>query len=282
MTEAPAWEDPRRVLRRHGLTPKRGMSQNFLVARHAVDRIAEAVAPARDEPVVELGPGLGTLTGALLRVGARVIAIERDADMIAVLHAELGGVEGFEVREGDAAEVDFGALAREVHEPVAVAGNLPYAVTGAILRNLGRHTESLTRAVIMVQREVRDRLLATPGTKQWGALTVFTQSAFEVSPVIHVPPGAFHPPPKVSSAVVKLVPRQKPLALETDSFRTVVRAVFDARRKTLRRALAQTGLAKDAVDEALRAADIDGGLRGEKLTIPELARLAAAWATYRD
>lgn len=278
MAAPPPWEDPRRVLRRHGLEPKRGMSQNFLVARHAVDRIVEAVAPAAGETVVELGPGLGTLTAALLRAGARVVAVERDRDMIAVLREELADVDGFEVREGDAACVDIAAIARQAGAPVALAGNLPYAVTGAILRNLTGHARDVSRAVIMVQREVRDRLLASPGTKAWGALTVFTRAAFEASAVVTVPPGSFHPPPKVSSAVVKLVPRATALAEETPELRAVVRAIFDARRKTLRRALSQTGADKTAVDAALTDADIDGGRRGETLSLEELDRLAHAWA----
>lgn len=278
---APEWEDPRRVLRRHGLAPKRGFSQNFLVARSVVERIADAVEAAGGEPVVELGPGLGTLTTALLRRGARVLALERDRDMIAVLRSELADVDGFEVRQEDAAAVDFGSLAQELGKKPAVAGNLPYAITGAILRNLVLHRTHVSRAVVMVQREVRDRLLAQPGTKAWGALTVFTSAAFDVSPVVKVPPGAFHPPPRVSSAVVKLVPREEPRAEETPTFRAVVRGIFDARRKTLRNALLGAGIGATEVDTALAAAAIDGRRRGETLEIEELAALAAAVTATR-
>ncbi len=272
----PGWEDPRRVLERHGLTPKRGLSQSFLVARSVVERIAEALAPRPGEWVVELGPGVGTLTGALLRAGARVIAVERDRDMIAVLRAELGSVPGFEVREGDASQVDYAALARETGGPIAVAGNLPYAITGAILRRLIAHRTQVSRAVLMVQREVRDRLLAEPGTKAWGALTVFARAAFEVQPVLKVPPGAFHPPPKVSSAVVRMLPRAHPLAEETPAFRSAVRAIFDARRKTLRNALVQAGVPADRAAAALEETGIDPGLRGERLGIEQLDALARA------
>lgn len=269
----PAWEDPRRVLRRHGLEPKRGYSQSFLVARHAVERIAAALEPRPDELTVELGPGLGTLTAELLRAGARVLAVDRDPDMIAVLRAELGHVASLEIREGDAATLDLGALAAE-HGRLALAGNLPYAITGAILRNLVEHRGALRRAVVMVQREVKDRLVAHPGEKAWGAPSVFAQAAFEVTSVLKVPAGAFHPPPKVDSAVVRLDPRPVPRAEETAAFRAVVKAVFGQRRKTLRNALRALG---GDVDGALAATGLDPGVRGEELTIEELASLARAW-----
>lgn len=269
-TDVADWEDPRRALARHGLAPKKALSQHFLVSRRAVEAIVRALGPAPGEPVVELGPGLGTLTGALVGAGARVIAVERDRDMIAVLRSD---VPAAVVVEGDAASVDPAALG--VATPVALAGNLPYAITGAILRNLVRRAASISRAVVMVQKEVRDRLLAQPGTRPYGALTVFVQARFEVSAVAKVPAGAFHPPPRVESAVVKLVPRASPRAEETDAFRSVVRAAFDARRKTLERALVLAFGAARA-RRALAAAQIDGRRRGETLSVEELAALARA------
>lgn len=266
------WEDPRKALARHGLAPKRSFSQNFLVARSVVEAIAEAAVPAPGAHVVELGPGLGTLTAALLRRGARVTAVERDRDMIAVLRADLAGCD-LEVIEADAAEIDLGALAAA--GPVALAGNLPYAATGAILTNLGRHRRALSQAVLMIQKEVRDRLLASPGTKTWGMPSVFVQAAFEVRPVLRVPAGAFHPAPKVESAVVRLTPRPVPRAEETPSFVAVVHAGFGMRRKTLRNALCRD-FEEARVDRALAATAIDGTRRAETLTIEELAALARA------
>jgi 16S rRNA (adenine1518-N6/adenine1519-N6)-dimethyltransferase len=279
--EIPAWEDPRRVLARHGLAPKRSYSQNFLISESAVLRIAEAVAPAPGERVVELGPGLGTLTGALLRAGADVVAIEQDRAMIAVLAAEFP-TPRLRVREGDAATVDYAALAAELGvSQLAVAGNLPYAVTGGILRTLTLARAQLSRAVVMVQREVRDRLLAAPGTGEYGALTVFVQGAFAVTPVVSVPPGAFHPAPKVASAVVKLVPLAVPRAEETPALRSVVRAVFDARRKTLRNALGRVYGSARAL-HALDALRVDPQRRGETLAVEQFAALAAQLGTPGD
>ncbi len=274
MSEVPDWEDPRRVLARHGLTPKRGFSQNFLTARSVVERIVEALRLEAEEPVVELGPGLGTLTAALLRAGARVTAVDMDHDMLRVLRQELGHVPGLRVLEGDATEVDLAALSEG--RAVAVAGNLPYAVTGGIFRRLVSQHRHVNRAVLMVQREVRDRLLAEPGTKAYGALTVFTRAVFEVRPVCIVPGGAFHPPPRVESAVVALTPRARVIDVERPGFERSVRASFEARRKTLRNAL-QRAFEGEAVDRALGAAGIDGKRRGETLTPEEFERLGHAF-----
>ncbi|MET0340025.1 MAG: 16S rRNA (adenine(1518)-N(6)/adenine(1519)-N(6))-dimethyltransferase RsmA [Polyangiales bacterium] len=276
MTEAPEWEDPRRVLKRHGLAPKRGFSQNFLVSRSAVERIVDALAPAPDERVIELGPGLGTLTAALLRKGARVLALDTDRDMLRVLGEELGHLTQLEAREGDASALDLNALAPEGGR-MAIAGNLPYAVTGAIFRRLVSQHERVDRAVLMVQREVRDRLLGAEGTKQYGALTVFTRAVFDVSPVCLVPAGAFHPPPKVDSAVVALRPRAAPIDVDDPFFSRAVRAAFEARRKTLRNALQRT-FSTEHIDAAFAATGIVGTRRGETLYVDEFRALAAALA----
>ncbi|MBW2460340.1 MAG: ribosomal RNA small subunit methyltransferase A [Deltaproteobacteria bacterium] len=271
----PAFEDPRKVLARYGLAPKRRMSQNFLIARSVVERIADAANAAPGAPVVELGPGLGTLTGELLRRGSRVVAVEKDPQMIAVLEAEFGDVDAFEVRAGDATSLDLGALAIELGGPLTLVGNLPYAATGAIMRNLVRQRSAIAAAVVMVQREVRDRLAADPGTSAYGALTVFVRAAFEVERVINVTPGSFHPPPKVASAVARLVPPAELRAEETETFRGVVRSAFDARRKTLRNALRRK-FEGDQVDAALEATGIDGRRRGETLSVEEFRGLAEA------
>lgn len=273
MIESPAWEDPRRVLARHGLRPKRGMSQNFLVSRPAVEKIAEALALGPGERVVELGPGLGTLTAALLRKGAQVIAVDADRDMLLVLAEELGQFPALDARFGDATQIDLAELSPGGR--IAVAGNLPYAVTGAIFRRLVNQHAHVSRAVLMVQREVRDRLLAAPSSKQYGALTVFTRGVFEIKPVCIVPAGAFHPAPKVDSAVIELVPRAQPIDVDRKPFSSVVRACFEARRKTLRNALLRIAEA-ERVDAALAAAEIDGKRRGETLDIEEFTRLAEA------
>lgn len=272
-TSAPDWEDPRRVLARHGLRPSRRFSQNFLVARSIVEAIAAAVVPVvgGGPTVVELGPGAGTLTAALLRRGARVVAVERDPSMIELLAAELGGNDALRVIAGDAAQLDVRAL--DVGRPV-VCGNLPYAITGAIVERLVAQHGDVERAVVMVQKEVRDRLVASPATPAWGALSVYVQAAFEVRSVVKAPAGAFHPAPKVDSAVVELVPRRAVRAVEDDTFRTIVRSGFGTRRKTLRNGLVRE-LGAERADVVLARTGTDGGRRGETLSIEELDALAS-------
>jgi 16S rRNA (adenine1518-N6/adenine1519-N6)-dimethyltransferase len=254
------------------LSPKRSFSQNFLVQAGAIDRIADAAAELGDE-LVELGPGLGALTHALLERGCRVLAVELDRDMIRVLRGELGAHPALEIREGDAAELDLSTYAEERGAKLVVTGNLPYQATGAILRQVLGHREALRGAVLMVQREVRDRLVAPPGTKEYGALSVFVQAGFEVDTVCKLRPGSFHPPPKVESAVVRLRPKSSPSAEETPRFRALVRAAFQMRRKTLRNALKTL----DDDERWARAAEIEGidlSRRGETLSVREFGALA--------
>lgn len=268
-------EDPRRVLARHGFAPKKAFSQNFLVDKRAVQRIAEATRADASSVVVELGPGAGTLTTALLATGAEVVSVERDRDMAQVLRAELGDEPRFSLVEDDAATVDLTAIATARGRELIVAGNLPYAITGAILRQLSTHRESIVRAVVMVQKEVRDRLLASPGTKAYGAPTVFVQAGYAVEPVFTLAPGAFFPPPKVSSAVIRLERLAVPRAVETPALRETVQAIFASRRKTLRNSLRRIA-PEEKIDAALEKTGIDGSDRGETLTVERIAELAEA------
>jgi len=267
--------DARDLLRKYDLLPKRSFSQNFLIQPGATAQIADATM-ALGQQIVELGAGLGALTHALLQRGGEVLAVELDRDMVRVLREEFPEQDRLEIRQGDAAEVDFTAYSQACGSKLVVTGNLPYQATGAILRQVVAHRAVLSGAVLMVQREVRDRLVAEPATKQYGALTVFTRAGFEVATVCRLRPGSFYPAPKVESAVVRLLPRTVPLAEETESFQAVVRAAFQMRRKTLRNALRGLGDA-DRADRALSAAGIDPGRRGETLSIEEFAHLAECW-----
>lgn len=271
---APPFRDPRVVLREHGLRPKRAFAQNFLVARGVVEAIADAVEIVPGEPVIEIGAGLGTLTAALVRRGARVTAIEPDRDMQRVLAAELG--DRVSVVAADAVRVSLGALRGAGDPPWRVVGNLPYQATGAIVRALIEQRVEWKRAVLMVQREVAERLVAGAGTDAYGALSVFVQAGCDVRRVRDVSPGSFHPPPKVWSAVVAMEPRDPPRAEETPMFREVVRAGFAQRRKTLRNALLAVGGSAEIVAGALADAGIDGTRRAETLTVEELADVARA------
>lgn len=272
----PPLSDARDLLRKYGLSPKRSFSQNFLIQPAAIAKIADAAAAMGDQ-VVELGAGLGALTHALLQRRCRVLAVELDRDMVRVLRGELGDIPALEIVQTDAATFDFAAYSERCGSKLVVAGNLPYQATGAILRQVVTHRSVLHGAVLMVQREVRDRLIAAPSTKEYGALTVFTRAGFEVGTLCRLRPGAFYPAPEVESAVIQLKPRDQPLADETEAFRAVVRAAFQTRRKTLRNALRALG-GEQRAEQALQTAGIDGTRRGETLSIEEFATLARQWS----
>jgi 16S rRNA (adenine1518-N6/adenine1519-N6)-dimethyltransferase len=267
-------EDPRAVLRRHGLRPKRSWGQNFLVNRALVARMADEIARDGIEQVVEIGAGVGTLTAALAARVGRVVAVERDPDLVRLLRAESPSWGGrVEVVDADATSFDYVAAA--VDGVTAIAGNLPYQITGRLLRRIVEARGVIRRAVVMVQSEVADRLGAAPGGKEYGVLGVMCQAWFEVTRLWRVAPGSFHPRPAVSSAVVGLVPLERPRVgdLSEDALARLVHAAFASRRKTLRNALS----ASFPLDDVLAALDAEGlepSRRGETLSVEQLAALA--------
>jgi 16S rRNA (adenine1518-N6/adenine1519-N6)-dimethyltransferase len=268
------------LLARYGLRPKKSWGQNFLADRRMADRIVEAAAVQPGEVVVEIGAGLGALTAGLAARAARVVAVERDPDLVAVLRAELQALPQVEVAALDALELDFGAEAARAGRSLVVVGNLPYQITTPLLfAVLGAAAagQVIGRAVFMVQKEVAERLGAPPGGKTYGRLTVMVQQLARITPLFHVGPGAFLPPPAVSSAVFRLEPRAQPRAPVADAgrFDRVVRAAFEGRRKMLRRAL-EPAFGAEALVAAFAATGLDGTRRGETLSVEELAALANA------
>jgi 16S rRNA (adenine1518-N6/adenine1519-N6)-dimethyltransferase len=278
-------DDPRRVLARHGLRAKKSWGQNFLHDRSVHARIVAAAALTAEDVVVEIGSGLGTLTGALAAADpppARVIAVERDPDMLSVLEAELGGNARVVITPADAATFDFRAASREAGRRLVVVGNLPYQIASALLVGLVEAGDAIVRAVVMVQREFAQRVVAPPGSRTYGRLSVTVQQHAAAKILFHVPPGAFHPPPSVTSSVMRLDPRPGPLAPVRDPalFAEVVKQAFSTRRKMLRRAL-EPGFGEEAVARALAAAGIDETLRAERLSVADFARLADALGDAR-
>ena len=266
-------------LRSRGLSPKKRFGQNFLLDPGTSRAIAEAATTPPGGTVLEIGPGLGALTRPLLERAARVVAIERDRDLVPILREELAEpIEAgrVEIIENDAMLVDWMAALEGGPAPRTIAGNLPYQITGALLERAVGLASRIDRAVFMVQAEVAERLLAPPGSKTYGALTVFTQAAFEVRRVLSVKAGAFYPRPEVDSAVVLLVPHRPVRAEETDAFREAVRAAFGARRKTLRNAWRGIyGLSLEALEARAAEAGISLDARGETLSVEQFARFAA-------
>ncbi|HVV48497.1 MAG TPA: 16S rRNA (adenine(1518)-N(6)/adenine(1519)-N(6))-dimethyltransferase RsmA [Polyangia bacterium] len=279
-------DDPRRVLARHGLVAKKSWGQNFLRNRAVLARIAGAARAGADDLVVEIGAGLGALTAALLALDpppARLVAIERDPDMLRVLQAELGGEPRLEIAAADAAAFDFGAAARAAGRPAIVVGNLPYQIASALILGLleaGR-AGAVGRAVVMIQREMAKRITAPPGSRVYGRLTVAVAQHAEAKILFDVKPGSFHPAPEVISSVMSLVPRPSPLAPVRDAalFEEVVKQAFATRRKMLRRALA--GFGEERAAAAFAASGVDGTRRAEELSVADFARLADAFADAR-
>jgi 16S rRNA (adenine1518-N6/adenine1519-N6)-dimethyltransferase len=271
------YPSPRALLEKHGLRAKKSWGQNFLTDAAILDEIAALAAPPAGEPVVELGAGLGHLTVRLVARGARVLAVERDRDMVKVLRAELA--DRIELVEADAVRVDWAAVADRLGVArVTVAGNLPYHLTSPILFSLLDGAERIARATFLVQREVAERLAAGPGTKNFGLLSVLLQREAEVRVARRVPPGAFLPPPRVESAV--LTARFRPPSgapVDVALLRKLVKAGFALRRKTLSNALESARLAPpERMAAALAAAAIDPRRRGETLTVAEWEELARA------
>jgi 16S rRNA (adenine1518-N6/adenine1519-N6)-dimethyltransferase len=268
------------VLARHGLRAKKSWGQNFLHDRSVHARIVAAAACTPEDVVVEIGAGLGTLTAALVAADpppARVIALERDADMLRVLAAELGGEPRVAITAADAAAFDFRAASRAAGRPLVVVGNLPYQIASALLVALVEAGPAVARAIVMVQRELAQRVVAPPGSRTYGRLSVTVQQHAMARALFHVPPGAFHPPPAVTSSVMRLEMRATPLAPVRDEalFAEVVKQAFSTRRKMLRRAL-EPAFGEDAVARALASARIDETLRAERLSVADFARLADA------
>ena len=238
--------------------PRKRFGQHFLHDPGVVRRIVAAIAPAADDFIVEIGPGEGVLTRPLAARAGRLEAVEIDRDLAAALAAE-----GVKVHVADALEFDFGRLAPGAR----IVGNLPYNISTPLLFHLARYAERLRDLHFMLQREVVERMVAQPSTPAYGRLSVMLQARFRMQKLFRVAAGAFRPPPKVESAVVRLVPLAEPLDRGVERFADVVRGAFSARRKTLRNAL---GLAP----EDFAALGIDPRLRPENLSPQDYARIA--------
>ncbi len=244
---------------RHGLRPDKRLGQHFLVSPSAVGKIVGRVAGCAG--VLEIGPGPGVLTGPLSE-HARVTAVEVDRTVLPVL-AEVAPQARIVL--GDALTTDLGALLDELPEPRAVVSNMPYNITGPLLEAVAAQAGRFELAVLMMQREVGEKLLAVPGDSGRGAVSVLLQAQFAIQRVVLVPPGAFLPPPKVESLVLELRPATRLAPGELRRLRTVVRAGFAQPRKTLGNTLGAV-FGRDSAHSALAAARLEPNARAHQLT----------------
>ncbi len=260
--------------------PKLG--QNFLVSATAQAAIMDALGDVAQRTVVEIGPGRGAITALLASRARRLVAIELDGELAARLRDQFAGRGSVEVLEQDVLETDFAALrerggrnADGPAEKVLVVGNLPYYITSDILLRLFRFSGAVERAVVMMQREVADRVAARPGTRDYGVLSVTAQMYAQVEKLLTLPPGAFSPPPQVYSTVVRLTmaPRFEELGVEAEGFLTFARSSFAQKRKMLGKNLRNAGFAAGAIAAAMEGCGIAATARAEEVGLEAMARL---------
>lgn len=259
----------RDVIRAYGLDARKSLGQNFLLDGNLTARIARTAGDLADTDVIEIGPGPGGLTRALLAAGARVVAVERDDRCVAALADLAAAYPGrLRVVPGDALELDLATLAPP---PRRIVANLPYNIATPLLIGWLRHIDDYAGLTLMFQKEVAERLVATPRSKSYGRLSIVTQWLAEPKAVFDIPPRAFLPAPKVTSTVVRLVPRSAPLAdADMTALERVTAAAFGQRRKMLRQSLKSLG---DA-EALLAGAGIPGTARAEELDVAAFCALA--------
>ena len=256
---------------------KKQLGQHFLHDAGIIDRIVRAIDPQPDDRLVEIGPGQGALTTPLLRRHGALTVIEFDRDLLPGLDRMRAEHGALDVVHADVLTVDLGALAGT--SQIRLVGNLPYNISSPILFHALDHAAAIRDMHFMLQKEVVDRMAASPGSKVYGRLSVMLQAFAQVTPLFGVPPGAFRPPPKVDSAIVRMVPRA-PGSIDIDDpsmFSNVVKAAFSQRRKTLRNALSALA---DA--DTIRAAGVDPGARAEDIAVASFVQLANDLARHRD
>jgi len=266
------------ICKRFDIKMSKKLGQNFLIKRGIVDEIVKAADLQAGEPVLEIGPGIGTLTQGLAQSGANVTAIELDTRLLEVLDTTLAQYSNVTIVHGDVLKLDVPSIMN--NEPFKVVANLPYYITTPIIMSLLESRLPIERLVVMVQKEVALRMVAKPGTKDYGALSVAVQYYTKPDIVLDVPPKSFLPAPAVTSSVIRCVLRDKPPVdvIDEKLFFRVVKAGFAQRRKTFANTMKTTGLSKDRIEELLVKANIDGQRRGETFTLQEFADVANAWA----
>lgn len=259
---------------------KKALGQNFLVDDNVLSRIVSCVAPAAEDLILEVGPGRGALTKLLAASGARFLAVEWDRDLLPLLSAEFAGAPNVEIAHGDILRVDLRQIlsSRGAGRKWKVAANLPYNISSQVLFRFLECSDLFQRLVLMLQKEVGDRLVAPAGCKDYGALTVLLRLHFDIRREFVVKPGAFRPIPKVDSALLSFTPLETPRAEvgDEDFFRRLVKGAFNQRRKTLLNSLRSAGFGDEdgSLPEALSRSGIDGGRRGETLSLDEFAALS--------
>ncbi|MCC2231789.1 16S rRNA (adenine(1518)-N(6)/adenine(1519)-N(6))-dimethyltransferase RsmA [Hominifimenecus microfluidus] len=269
------------VIQKNEFAFQKRFGQNFLVDARVLDKIIQSAGVTKEDCVLEVGPGIGTMTQALSEAARQVVAVEIDDHLIPILQETLKECPNVKVIHGDILKTDVKAIADEYNEgcPLHVIANLPYYITTPIIMGLFESGVPLKSITIMVQKEVADRMKAEPGTKDYGALSLAVQYYAEPYLVANVPPNCFIPRPNVGSAVIRLTRHEQPpvqVADEKLMFR-LIRAAFNQRRKTLANSLNNSPelfFPKEQIQEAIAALDVSPSVRGEALSLEQFAQLA--------
>lgn len=273
------------VLQKYDFVFQKKFGQNFLIDSHVLDKIVSAAGITKDDFVLEIGPGIGTMTQYLAASARKVFAVEIDKALIPILEDTLKEFDNVQVINRDILKVDIKKLAEEHNDgkPIKVVANLPYYITTPIIMGLFESQVPIDSITVMVQKEVADRMKVGPGTKDYGALSLAVQYYAEPYIVANVPPNCFMPRPKVGSAVIRLTRHEKPpveVADEKLMFR-LIRASFNQRRKTLANGLnnsPELSYSKEEIQQTIEKCGFKAGIRGEALTLEDFAKLANAFS----
>jgi 16S rRNA (adenine1518-N6/adenine1519-N6)-dimethyltransferase len=269
------------VLQKYGFNFQKKYGQNFLIDTHVLERIIEASGIGKDDLVLEIGPGIGTMTQRLCECAREVVAVEIDSNLIPILKDTLQEYDNVEVVNEDILKLDIGRLVQEKNggAPVKVVANLPYYITTPIIMGLLENNTPVDSITVMVQKEVADRMQVGPGTKDYGALSLAVQYYASPQIVTNVPPNCFMPRPKVGSAVIKLTRHEAPPVDVSDEklMFKLIRASFNQRRKTLANALnnsPEIHLDKETIQECIISLGVPVTIRGEALSLEQFAELS--------
>ena len=264
------------LIKEYEFSFKKRFGQNFLIDSHVLDKIIQGAGITKEDTVLEIGPGIGTLTQALCEAAGEVIAVEIDQDLIPILEKTLGSYQNVRIINQDILKLNLGQLSEK---PLKVVANLPYYITTPIIMGLFESGAPLVSITVMVQKEVAERMQAAPGGKDYGALSLAVQYYAEAQVIANVPPNCFIPRPNVGSAVIRLTKHLEPPVKPRDEafmFR-VIRAAFGQRRKTLVNALRNDGslsLGREQLEAALSEMGLPATVRGERLSLQEFAELS--------
>lgn len=269
------------VLQKYNFTFQKKFGQNFLIDTHVLDKIIRSAEITKDDMVLEIGPGIGTMTQYLACAAGKVVAVEIDKALIPILEDTLSDYDNIRIINDDVLKVDIAKLAREENggRPIKVVANLPYYITTPIIMGLFENHVPVRSITVMVQKEVADRMQVGPGTKDYGALSLAVQYYAKPYIVANVPPNCFMPRPKVGSAVIRLEKYENPPVCVKDErlmFR-IIRASFNQRRKTLANGLKNSqelNFTKEEIEHAIECLGKGAGVRGETLTLEEFAQLS--------